>query len=65
MPTENTVVVIETTGHHMADITLIVHGDDEHSTHHIHQICLDAVRNAIEAASLPERSPRIDNNIGR
>lgn len=36
MPAENTVVVIETTGHHMhmADITLIVHGDDEHSTHH-------------------------------
>lgn len=59
MPTENTVVVIETTGHQMADITLIVHGDDERSTHHIHQICLEAVRGAIEAVRLPERAPRI------
>lgn len=59
MPTENTVVVIETTGHQMADITLIVHGEDEQSTHHIHRICLDAVRCAIEAVKLPACAPHI------
>ena len=58
MPNENTVVVIETTGHQLADITLIVHGDDEHSTHQIHRICLDAVRVAIETMALPDPTLR-------
>jgi hypothetical protein len=47
----------------MADITLIVHGDDERLTHRIHQICLDAVRDAIETIRLPERAPQIVSEV--
>lgn len=63
MPNEKSVVVIETTGHQMADITLIVHGDDERSTHHIHRICLNALRGAIETIRSPESEPKtVDEN---
>lgn len=61
MPNENTIVVIETTGHQLADITLIAHGDDERATHQIHKICLDAVRLAIETMTLPVGAPQSAN----
>lgn len=59
MPCDNSLVVIDTIGPQMAGITLIVHGDDGRSNQHVHPICLNALRGAIEMIRLPESEPDV------
>lgn len=48
MVTENSIVIVETTDHQLADITLIVHSNDEAMAQRLHALCCEAVRKAVE-----------------